>query len=68
LLSFGGRFTLCKTVMGSICTYYMSMFKEPEAVLKNLEPIRARFFWGLEETERKVSWIKWDIVLNMKEK
>ncbi|GJY94314.1 RNA-directed DNA polymerase, eukaryota [Tanacetum coccineum] len=36
-LSVGGRLTLIKSVLGTIPTYYMSLFKAPEGVLSHLE-------------------------------
>ena len=33
-----------------------------------LESIRAKFFWGADAQERKISWVKWNLILNCKEK
>ena len=44
------------------------MFKVPKTVIKYLESVRSRFFWGSEGDERKISWVKWDVLLNSKEK
>ncbi|GJU10355.1 hypothetical protein Tco_1132751 [Tanacetum coccineum] len=46
LLSYEGRLTLIKVVLGSLGIYYLSIFKAPEFVLKMLERIRASFFWS----------------------
>ncbi|GJZ38825.1 putative RNA-directed DNA polymerase, eukaryota, reverse transcriptase zinc-binding domain protein [Tanacetum coccineum] len=46
MLSSGGRLTLIKLVLGSLDIYYFSIFKAPEAVIKQLESLRASFFWG----------------------
>lgn len=52
-LSFGGRATLIKLVLGSISIYYMLLFKFPASVLKTLEPLRNNFLGGaMVETER----------------
>ena len=64
LLSSGGRLTLIKSVLGSLGIYFMSFFRVPVGVVKTLESIRARFFWGSTEGERKISWVIWDIILN----
>ncbi|GKC39110.1 hypothetical protein Tco_1051494 [Tanacetum coccineum] len=48
LLSIGGWLTLLKSVMGSLAIYYMSIYKVPATVLKMLESLRARFFWGAD--------------------
>ena len=46
----------------------MSIFKIPVSVCHALEMIRARFFWGGDIDERKISWVKWDLALNDKDK
>jgi len=60
LLSMGGRLTLVKAVLGSLAIYHMSIFKVPLMVLKRLEAIRARFFWGADVGEKKIQWIAWN--------
>ncbi|GJU04032.1 RNA-directed DNA polymerase, eukaryota [Tanacetum coccineum] len=55
-LSVGGRLTLIKSVLGAILTYYMSLFKAPEGVLKHLEIIHNSFFLGADLGERKITW------------
>ncbi|GKD26634.1 hypothetical protein Tco_1232848, partial [Tanacetum coccineum] len=64
LLSFGGRLTLLKVVLGSLGIYFLSLFKAPSTVLKTLENIRASFFWGGSLTLKKMSWLKWPHVLS----
>ena len=64
LLSIGGRLTLVKSVLGSLGIYYMSMFRMPVAVGEKLEKIRSRFFWGMEEEDKKIHWVKWKVILN----
>lgn len=54
-LSFGGRLTLVKSVLGSI-----SLFRAPMEVIKKLESLRQRFFWGGTDEVRKIAWVKWD--------
>ncbi|GKE10802.1 putative RNA-directed DNA polymerase, eukaryota, reverse transcriptase zinc-binding domain protein, partial [Tanacetum coccineum] len=46
MLSFGGRLTLIKSILGSLGIYYLSIFKAPEMVLKSLENMHAAFFWA----------------------
>ncbi|GKB23123.1 RNA-directed DNA polymerase, eukaryota, reverse transcriptase zinc-binding domain protein, partial [Tanacetum coccineum] len=67
-LSIGGRFTILKSVLGSIPIFHMSIFKVPSNVLKSLESIRNRFFNGQDSKSRKVSWVKWDKILTSKDK
>ncbi|GJU25341.1 hypothetical protein Tco_1163962 [Tanacetum coccineum] len=63
-MSFGGRLTLVKWVLGSLPLYYFSMFRVPLSVLKNLESIRNTFFWGWSGDGKKISWVKWDLLLS----
>ncbi|GJU28242.1 RNA-directed DNA polymerase, eukaryota, reverse transcriptase zinc-binding domain protein, partial [Tanacetum coccineum] len=51
-LSVGGRLTLLKSVLGSLPTYYMSLFKAPDGVLSHFERLHKSFFLGAEMDER----------------
>ncbi|GKB18971.1 RNA-directed DNA polymerase, eukaryota [Tanacetum coccineum] len=66
-LSIGGRFTLLKSVLGSMPIFHMSIFKVPSSILNALEAIRSRFFNGQEPNCKKASWFKWSKVLTSKE-
>nr|GEU81705.1 RNA-directed DNA polymerase, eukaryota, reverse transcriptase zinc-binding domain protein [Tanacetum cinerariifolium] len=67
-LSIGGRFTLFKSVLGSMSIFHISIFKVPSYVLKTLESIHSRFFNGQDHKNRKASWVKWDNVLTSRDK
>ena len=61
-LSFGGRLTLVKSVLGSLPLYHFSMFRVPSCVINVLERIRRDFFgWG--GGKQKMGWVKWDNVI-----
>ncbi|GJZ53830.1 RNA-directed DNA polymerase, eukaryota, reverse transcriptase zinc-binding domain protein [Tanacetum coccineum] len=62
-LSIGGRLTLLKSVLGSIPIYFLSLFKAPLKVIKYIESLRSRFFWGFKDDHRGISWVKWDSIL-----
>ena len=51
-LSVGGRLTRIKSIIGSLGTYYMSLFKLPESVARFLESLRSRFFVVLKMERR----------------
>lgn len=51
-LSFGGRMTLIKSVLGSLSLYYFSIFKAPDSIISLIEKLRRRFLWG-ESDEKK---------------
>ena len=46
----------------------MSLFKMPAGVVKKLESLRSRFFWGAVDEEKKIHWVKWDFILNSRDK
>ncbi|KAJ0616096.1 putative RNA-directed DNA polymerase [Helianthus annuus] len=58
-LSFAGRVTLAKAVLGSLASYFLGIFKAPKAVLKTLEGIRRSFVWGQVGNRNKLCWIRW---------
>ncbi|GJT07167.1 hypothetical protein Tco_0841629 [Tanacetum coccineum] len=60
-LSIGGRLTLVKSVLGSVPLYFLSLFKAPLKVIKKLESIRCRFFWGFKDGD-KGKW-KWSFLI-----
>ncbi|KAJ9552562.1 hypothetical protein OSB04_016607 [Centaurea solstitialis] len=64
-MSFDGRLTLVKSVLGSLVLYYLSLFRAPRGVLIELERLRSRFFWGGgggdvgRESGKRVAWVNW---------
>ncbi|GJU06692.1 RNA-directed DNA polymerase, eukaryota [Tanacetum coccineum] len=66
-LSIGGRLTLLKSILGSIPTFYMSIFRVPSSVLHTLESIRCYFFNGHEAGSNKATWVRWKNVLSDKD-
>nr|GEX57621.1 RNA-directed DNA polymerase, eukaryota, reverse transcriptase zinc-binding domain protein [Tanacetum cinerariifolium] len=66
-LSVGGRLTLLKSVLGSLPTYYMSLFKVSDGVLNKLEGLRNAFFLGAEIDDRKMTWVRWKKVMAQKQ-
>ncbi|KAJ9559867.1 hypothetical protein OSB04_005027 [Centaurea solstitialis] len=68
ILSFGGRRTLVKSVLGSVSLYFFALFRTPEKVLKILERVRRSFFWGGgggedEIVKRGLAWVNWEKAL-----
>ncbi|CAL5367336.1 unnamed protein product [Camellia sinensis] len=59
MLSFAGRLTLIKSVLSSLPVYYLSLFKMPEGVAREIEKIEANFLWGGDGLKRKVHLVKW---------
>ncbi|PWA59872.1 reverse transcriptase domain, Reverse transcriptase zinc-binding domain protein [Artemisia annua] len=61
-LSYGGRLTLIKSVLGAVGTYFFSLFKAPIHVINYLEKLRRKFFWGGTLESNKMAWIAWSKV------
>ncbi|GLT98877.1 hypothetical protein SLE2022_163520 [Rubroshorea leprosula] len=59
LLSFGGRITLINLVLSAIPIFYLSLFKIPKCVLREMIKIQS-FFWGGVNLDRKISWVSWE--------
>ncbi|GJT93612.1 putative RNA-directed DNA polymerase, eukaryota, reverse transcriptase zinc-binding domain protein [Tanacetum coccineum] len=62
-LSFGGRLTLIKAVLGSLGVYFFSTFKAPKFIINQLEGIRRKFFWGGLSDSKKIAWVSWAKVI-----
>ncbi|GJZ74956.1 RNA-directed DNA polymerase, eukaryota, reverse transcriptase zinc-binding domain protein [Tanacetum coccineum] len=67
-LLIGGRSILISGVLGWLPTYYLSLFRMPRTVCNKLEAMRSKFFWGAEDTNRKIHWVKWDLVFASKDR
>ncbi|XP_022008369.1 uncharacterized protein LOC110907742 [Helianthus annuus] len=65
-LSFAGRMTLAKSVLGSLPSYYLSLFAAPKCVLKSMKKIRRDFIWGKSSTGHKMRWIRWESLVKAK--
>lgn len=66
-LSFAGRLTLIKSVLDSLPGYYISLFKVPKGVAKEIDKWRATFLWGSSEIRRKIHLVNWKLVTLSKE-
>ena len=45
---------LVKSVLGSLTTYYLLLFKSPICIIDELEKVRCRFLWGGYENFKKI--------------
>ena len=57
LLSQAGREVLIKAVIQAILTYTMSCFKLPKGLVRELESLIRKFWWGYSGDSRKVHWV-----------
>ena len=63
-----GREVLIKAVIQAIPTYTMSCFKLPKGLIKELETLIRKFWWGYSGDSKKVHWVKWERLCEDKEK
>lgn len=69
IVSFGGRMTLTKSILSSLPTYYLSLFKAPHGILECLKKKRLRFIQGGFGNKNKTHWVDWPtVVAHMKER
>jgi hypothetical protein len=54
-LSYGGRLTLINSVLTSLPMFMMSIFSNPEGVLKKLDLYRSRFFGNDIQIRKSIS-------------
>ncbi|GKV21933.1 hypothetical protein SLEP1_g31856 [Rubroshorea leprosula] len=66
-LSQGGRITLINSVLSSLPVFLMSVYLIPKGTLNLIDQIRRNFLWGGEGAERKINWVKWDMICKDKE-
>ena len=59
-MSSGAKDILIKSVLQSISTYAMGIFKFPLGLIDELEQIIRNFWWGDETNKRKMHWLSWD--------
>ena len=64
VLSRGGRLVLLKSVLATIPTHYLSIFKIPVEVRKRLECLMKGFYWkGSDQGDsRGAALVSWDVV------
>jgi hypothetical protein len=59
-LSKAGREILIKAVAQAIPTYSMSCFLLPKTWCSDLNGMMAKYWWGQQDTARKIHWVKWE--------
>ncbi|KAK3220320.1 hypothetical protein Dsin_014290 [Dipteronia sinensis] len=65
-LSKGGKLVLINSVISSIPTYFLSIFKIPIGVAQSIERIQRSFLWGDGVHKRKLHAVRWEEVCKRK--
>ncbi|KAJ4788160.1 RNA-directed DNA polymerase (reverse transcriptase)-related family protein [Rhynchospora pubera] len=68
MLSHAGRLVLIKSVLMTMPVYYMSLEMLPRGVIKDINKLMAKFFWGKTNQTRYLSLIAWKNVCKPVEK
>ncbi|GKU91817.1 hypothetical protein SLEP1_g5632 [Rubroshorea leprosula] len=66
-LSQGGQIMLINSVLSSLPVFLMSVYLILKGTLNSIDKIRRSFLWGGEGEERKISWVKWEMICKDKE-
>jgi hypothetical protein len=67
-VSLGGRIVLLNSVLNAIPIFYLSYMKIPAIVAKKIRRIQREFLWGSRRGQKRISWIKWDVLCLPKKK
>ena len=66
-LSFAGRVCLIKSVINAIPLFFLSFFKVPVGVCKEITKLQRKFLWGWGAEGRKIAWTSWENICKAKE-
>ncbi|XP_071939040.1 uncharacterized mitochondrial protein AtMg00310-like [Coffea arabica] len=66
LLSYAGKEVLLKSVIMALPTYTMSCCRLPKGLCAKICGHMAKFWRGQNEEERKVQWIRWEKITQVK--
>jgi len=67
-ISKAGRKVLIKSIAQVISTYSMSLFKLSKNLCNDINSIIAKYWWGQMSDEKKVHWINWKRLCDLKKK
>lgn len=65
-LSFAGRVCLIKSVINVIPLFFLSFFKAPIGVCKEITKLQRKFLWGWGAKGRKIAWTSWENICKAK--
>lgn len=66
-LTFVGRVCLIKAIITPLPLFFLSFFKAPKALIKEIIKIQRQFLWRCGSDEKKIAWVKWSTICKSKE-
>ena len=57
---------LLKAVIQAIPTFAMSCFRLPISLCQDIEMLIRKFWWGQRGDQRKIHWMKWEVLCQSK--
>lgn len=66
-LSQASKEILLKVFISSMPTYMMSCLRFPNGWCNNINNLMARFWWGQKEEEKKIHWVNWKNMIELKD-
>jgi hypothetical protein len=65
-ISFGGRIVLVNAVINSLPIFFLSCYKMPVKVWRELVKIQRNFLWGGLSNKKRLCWVKWSDICKPK--
>ena len=67
ILSMGGHVTMLKVLFAFLLAYFLSLFQISKSIKDELDRIHRRFLSGGSSLNRKMHWVNWKSMCNLKE-
>jgi len=61
-----GRVTMIKFALLPMFIFFLSLFKMPKVVNKELIKIQRQVLWGWKADKKRISWVKWENICRSK--
>nr|KYP40962.1 Putative ribonuclease H protein At1g65750 family [Cajanus cajan] len=65
-LSIRGRVTLINLVLNAMAIHFLSFFKAPNSMIKEIVAIQRDFLWKSVKDGSKIPWVRWETVCKSK--
>lgn len=66
-LNIAGLVCLINSILNAIPIYYLSFYKAPSKILKEITTIQSKFLWNGSDIKISIHWVSWDTVCKTRE-